>query len=543
MKESRNLEYKENINSNTFMKTVSAYANYGTGEIVFGITDDGRKTGVLNPVDACLNLENKINDSLKPVPDYKIEIREESLIVLTVYEGIYKPYLYKGKAYKRNDSSTIEVERLEYNRLILEGCNQSFEETVSIDQNLIFQQLEKKFIDTMGITKLNIDILKTLELYSDKNGFNNAAALLADKNSFKGIDIIRFGDSIDEIMDREFFDGISVISQLEKSTQMFWKYYQYEKIEGSERKIIDKVPEKAFREAIANALVHRMWDINAAIKVSMYSDRIEISSPGGLPAAISEEEYLNGQISILRNPIIGNVFFRLKYIEKFGTGILRINRAYANALIKPSYQIFSNSIKVILPVISTDYNLNETEKMLLTFLKNRNNLTRKEIEKLSGMEKTKIIRGLNNLIQKNIGQGTYYAYCHAWTRDENGKKVFGEWSNAYPFAVSAITPSQPVITSVKASGSTVTVTYTKASNADGYDVVLGTSTKKVNGEVRPVEYGKLVKKNVKGNVVTVTFKNVEKGTYVAGLHAYNRTSEDGKKVFSQWSNVKKVTVK
>lgn len=414
MKESRNLEYKENINSNTFMKTVSAYANYGTGEIVFGITDDGRKTGVLNPVDACLNLENKINDSLKPVPDYKIEIREESLIVLTVYEGIYKPYLYKGKAYKRNDSATIEVERLEYNRLILEGCNQSFEETVSIDQNLTFQQLEKKFIDTMGITKLNIDILKTLELYSDKNGFNNAAALLADKNSFKGIDIIRFGDSIDEIMDREFFDGISVISQLEKSTQMFWKYYQYEKIEGSERKIIDKVPEKAFREAIANALVHRMWDINAAIKVSMYSDRIEISSPGGLPAAISEEEYLNGQISILRNPIIGNVFFRLKYIEKFGTGILRINRAYANALIKPSYQIFSNSIKVILPVISTDYNLNETEKMLLTFLKNRNNLTRKEIEKLSGMEKTKIIRGLNNLIQKNIvqregnGRGTRY---------------------------------------------------------------------------------------------------------------------------------------
>ena len=142
-----------------------------------------------------------------------------------------------------------------------------------------------------------------------------------------------------------------------------------------------------------------------------------------------------------------------------------------------------------------------------------------------------------------VGQGTYYAYCHAWKRDENGKKVFSDWSNAYPFVVSAITPSQPVITSVKASGSTVTVTYTKASNADGYDVVLGTSTKKVNGEIRPVEYGKLVKKNVKGNTVTVIFKNVEKGTYVAGLHAYNRTSEDGKKVFSRWSNVKKVTVK
>ena len=142
-----------------------------------------------------------------------------------------------------------------------------------------------------------------------------------------------------------------------------------------------------------------------------------------------------------------------------------------------------------------------------------------------------------------VGQNTYYAYCHAWKRDENGKKVFSDWSNAYPFVVSAITPSQPVITSVKVKGSTVTVTYTKASNADGYDVVLGTSTKKVNGETRPVEYGKLVKKNIKGNVVTATFKNVKKGTYYAGLHAFNKTSEDGKKVFSQWSNVKKVTVK
>ena len=142
-----------------------------------------------------------------------------------------------------------------------------------------------------------------------------------------------------------------------------------------------------------------------------------------------------------------------------------------------------------------------------------------------------------------VQQGTYYAYCHAWTRGADGKKIFSGWSNIYPFSVSAITPSQPTITSVKVSGSTVTVTYTKSSNADGYDVVLGTSTKKVSGGIRPVEYGTLVKKNIKGNTVTATFKNVKKGNYYAGLHAFNRTAEDGKKVFSQWSNVKKVTVK
>ena len=96
---------------------------------------------------------------------------------------------------------------------------------------------------------------------------------------------------------------------------------------------------------------------------------------------------------------------------------------------------------------------------------------------------------------------------------------------------------------MKVKGSTVTVTYTKSSNADGYDVVLGSKVATVAGEKRPVEYANLVKKNIKGNTVTATFKNVKKGTYYAGLHAFNRTSEDGKKVFSPWSNVKKVTVK
>ena len=226
-------------------------------------------------------------------------------------------------------------------------------------------------IRVMGIEQLTKDILKTLELYSDQNGFINAAALLADNNHFKGIDIIRFGDSIDEIM---------------------------------ERKSVDKIPEKAFREAVANALVHRMWDIPASIKISMYPDKIEISSPGGLPAGLSEDEYLNVQISLLRNPIIGNVFFRLKYIEKFGTGIMRINYAYKNILVKPEYRIFSNSIRIILPVIKSDYKLNEAEKRLINILTDSGSMTRNEVEKAAEMEKSKTIRILNGLIDKNIIQ-------------------------------------------------------------------------------------------------------------------------------------------
>lgn len=264
--------------------------------------------------------------------------------------------------------------------------------------------LEYKENLTSNTEQLTKDILKTLELYSDQNGFNNAAALLADSNHFKGIDIIRFGDSIDEIMERKTFENISILSQMEQSIQMFHQYYRYEKIEGMERKSVDKIPEKAFREAVANALVHRMWDIPASIKISMYPDKIEISSPGGLPAGLSEDEYLNGQISLLRNPIIGNVFFRLKYIEKFGTGIMRINYAYKNILVKPEYRIFSNSIRIILPVIKSDYKLNEAEKRLINILTDSGSMTRNEVEKAAEMEKSKTIRILNGLIDKNIIQ-------------------------------------------------------------------------------------------------------------------------------------------
>ena len=144
---------------------------------------------------------------------------------------------------------------------------------------------------------------------------------------------------------------------------------------------------------------------------------------------------------------------------------------------------------------------------------------------------------------KYVQQGVYYAYCHAWKRDANGKKVFGEWSNAYPFSVTAITPDAPVITNVKVSGSTIKVTYKAAANATGYDVVLGTSSKKENGETRPYHYGDHKVLNLEEGTVTATFKKVPKGTWVVGMHAFNRTSEDGKKVFSPWSNLETAKVK
>lgn len=412
--ESKNLEFKVEI-SNSFLKTVSAFANYAGGRIVFGISDEGEIRGLSDPDECALAIENSINDNISPMPPYVLNInRADSTIVLEVQEGHYKPYLYKNKAYKRNDTSTVEIDRLEYNRLILEGRNQNYEELPAKNQDLSFQYLEEKLMEKLAIRELNEDILKTLELYSSHVGYNRAAELLADKNPYIGMDMVRFGENINELFDRETYDKISILRQYEQAIQLFKKYYQYEMIDGMERKTIEKIPEQAFREALANAIVHRTWDIDASIRISMFKDKIEIVSPGGLMPGITREEYLRGQISLLRNPIIGNIFFRLKYIEKFGTGIRRINLSYENNVIKPEYVIYKNSISVTLPVLNQVEKVLTVEEKLIFDLLAEDFLTRIQIEAKSNMNKDKVIRVLNALIEKNtierIGVGRSVKY-------------------------------------------------------------------------------------------------------------------------------------
>ena len=121
MRETRILEFKETI-TNTFLKTVSAFSNYDGGTILFGVDDDGNVKGLPDVKQACLDIENKINDSISPQPNYTLEIQNnDQTIKLTVTSGLQKPYLYKSKAYKRNDTATIEVDTLEFTRLVLDG--------------------------------------------------------------------------------------------------------------------------------------------------------------------------------------------------------------------------------------------------------------------------------------------------------------------------------------------------------------------------------------------------------------------------------------
>ena len=402
MRETRILEFKETI-TNTFLKTVSAFSNYDGGTILFGVDDDGNIKGLPDVKQACLDIENKINDSITPQPDYTLEIQNnDQTIKLTVKSGLQKPYLYKSKAYKRNDTATIEVDTLEFSRLVLDGKNIRFEELPCKDQELSFEILHRKLKETVRIENFDKDTLKTLNLYDDVNGFNNAAGILADKNHFPGIDIVKFGENISIIQKRSTFENVSVLEVYEKAIEVFRDYYQYEVIQGADRKKMEKIPEAAFREAIANALIHRVWDVDSQIRISMFDDRIEIVSPGGLPSGITEEEYLSGKLSVLRNRNLANVFYRLGFVEIFGTGITRIKQLYADSLIKPDFEVSENAIKIMLPVFEKNADLTEDEIIIYKLLSKTMLKPISEVAPYVPFGKSKTTKLLKEMCQKGV---------------------------------------------------------------------------------------------------------------------------------------------
>lgn len=415
MSESKTVEYKKTV-TNTFLKTVSAFANYGGGCIYFGIDDNGKTIGLADLDEVCLAIENKINDSIKPQPEYLMTInKKDSTITLEIIGGLNKPYYYKSKAYKRNDTATIEVDTLELTRLILAGKNTSFEELPYSDQDLSFQVLEAELKEKIGIEAFDLDVLKTLNLYSEKEGYNNAAALFADVNDFPGIDMARFGETISVILKRVTLGKTSILSMYRKALEIYRDYYQYEEVSGSLRQTRERIPEEAFREAVANALIHRTWDVKAAIRISMFDDRIEITSPGGLPEGMTELDYVNGRFSQQRNPIIGNVLYRLKIVEMFGTGIQRIKEVYSKSDIKPSFKAYDSSIQVVLPVMVGTPELTYDERMVYALLEK----TRaKPISEITSSEisfgRSKVTALLKSMAKKGIvtiegnGRGTKY---------------------------------------------------------------------------------------------------------------------------------------
>ena len=213
---------------------------------------------------------------------------------------------------------------------------------------------------------------------------------------------------------RATLEKCSVLKEYEEAVAIYRDYYQYEEIIDSERKKVEMIPEAAFREAVANALIHRVWDVNSQIRVLMFEDRIEVVSPGGLPGGISEEEYLSGNISVLRNQIIAQVFYRLNIVEVFGTGILRIKELYSSSVAQPRFEVSENSIKVILPVIDTQMDLSDDERKVYALLSKNIYKSISEITPYVEFGKSKVSTLLKSMADKGIvviegkGRGTKY---------------------------------------------------------------------------------------------------------------------------------------
>ncbi len=382
---------------------MSAFANYEGGSILFGVDDAARVVGLGNVRAACLDIENKVNDSISPRPDYELlPNTKDSTVELVVRPGRSKPYLYRAKAYRRSDSSTVEVDPIEFRRLVLEGSNLSYERLSSRSQQFTFETLGSALKSTVGIKNFDTDTLRTLELYSDEDGYNNAAALLADKNDLPGFDMAQFGESISVILRRETSAGKSVLLEYEDAVRMYRDCYCYERISGFERTQVERIPSEAFREAIANALVHRTWDVPAHARIAMYPDRVEVSSPGGLPTGISEEEYLAGMVSIRRNPVLANVFYRLGLIEAFGTGVQRIRDAYASSKTTPRFLVMENTITVILPVTVADLGLTDDQRLVYGLLSPTVPWSSGELLGMVDFGRSKLSRILKELIE--LGQ-------------------------------------------------------------------------------------------------------------------------------------------
>ena len=181
------------------------------------------------------------------------------------------------------DTASVPVDRTALQKLVLIGSRIDFDEMPSKNKELRFEILFKWLKSVLGIEVLTNDVLISLGLL-EHGVFNNAAELLSDNNKIKSscVDMVRFGDNISIFLDRKTIQGGSILLQYEEAIEFFRQWYKpYLAIEGIPRKERIQIPELAFLEAMANALIHRDYLINGSIRIEMYKDQLIIHSQGG----------------------------------------------------------------------------------------------------------------------------------------------------------------------------------------------------------------------------------------------------------------------
>ena len=390
--ESETLELKE-IVVEDIKKEIIAFANSAGGTLYVGVADDGNIVGVENPDMVIQQISNMVRDSIKPditmFTRYAAKnVEGKQIVAVEIQRGTERPYYLAKKGlrpegvYVRQGTSSVPATSTAIRRMIKDTDGDSFEAMRSLEQNLTFQATEKEF--ALRDLAFGISQMKTLGILNTDGIYTNLGLLLSEQCAHTVKAAVFEGINQSIFRDRQEFTG-SLLQQMNEVYEYIDRRNQVHSTFDKLRRIDTRdYPEVAIREALLNSLVHRDYSFSASTLISVYDDRIEFTSIGGLPAGVSLDDIMLG-LSVCRNPKLANVFYRLELIEAYGTGMKKIMGAYENSNKKPVIETTDNAFKIILPNLNKDVGSlpvadagSEAERQVLEFIKKNGSISRKE---------------------------------------------------------------------------------------------------------------------------------------------------------------------
>ena len=415
-KESIHLELKKEYVKD-ILKTVIAFANTSGGKIYIGIDDDGKVLGVQRLDTDILKLSNSIRDSIKPditlFTSILVEkIDSKDVIVVDVQKGASSPYYLTDKGirpsgvYVRQGASSVPATDAAILKMIRDTDGDNFEELRSLNQNLDFDFLKKEFEDAN--IKLEHSQMRTFNIIDEDGLYTNLGLLLSEQCPHTIKAAVFEGSTKEIFKDRFEFSG-SLLKQMKDVYSFLNRYNRTNsEITGLKRTDTREYPEIAIREALLNSIVHKEYSYSSSTLISVFDDKIEIVTIGGLTKGLSEDDIMLG-VSILRNRNLANIFYRLKLIEAYGTGIPKIIESYNEYNVKPKIEISSNAFKITLPNTLTDNsssklekNLSDKEYLIVNMLKENEYIKRTDIEKNLSISSSMAIKLLRNMVDNSI---------------------------------------------------------------------------------------------------------------------------------------------
>ena len=301
--------------------------------------------------------------------------------------------------------------------MIKETSGDSYEKARSINQQLTFEKASdffKKRKVQFGKVQM-----KSLHLIGEDNTYTNLAFLLSEQCTHTIKLAVFEGSKKTVFRDRKELSG-SILEQLEEAVDYIDRYNRTRaEFSGLDRIDIRDYPTEAIREALLNAVVHRDYSFSESTLVSIFEDRIEFVTIGGLVRGITLDDVKLG-VSVLRNQYLANVFYRLKLIEAYGTGILKINECYEDYKVKPVIETTNNAFKITLPninfyteeqekqiVFKTGNSLNTNRKRkqmneVLELCRTNGFVIRKDVEKALGISQATSIVLLRDMVKADI---------------------------------------------------------------------------------------------------------------------------------------------